>query len=54
MTDGYAVSCSCGWTGGLHESADRAERKARDHEGRSDQPKAKPTKAQIDEWLDRR
>lgn len=32
MSDGYAVSCSCGWIGGSHESEGPAEREARDHE----------------------
>lgn len=32
MSDGYAVSCSCGWIGGRHESGGPAEREARGHE----------------------
>jgi hypothetical protein len=32
MSDGYAVSCSCGWSGGLHKTPEPAEREAENHE----------------------
>src|SRR4051794_30830967 len=32
MSDGYAVSCSCGWTGSDHPTPKAAEREAADHE----------------------
>jgi hypothetical protein len=32
MSDGYAVSCSCGWTGGTYEEPELAERAAESHE----------------------
>lgn len=36
MSDGYAVSCSCGWIGGNHDEPDSAEAEAADHEARPD------------------
>jgi ribosome-binding protein aMBF1 (putative translation factor) len=36
MSDGYAVSCSCGWVGGNHNSPEPAEQEAADHEARPD------------------
>jgi len=32
MSDGYAVSCSCGWTGGEYDEPEPAERAAESHE----------------------
>lgn len=32
MSDGYAVSCSCGWSGGRYETPQPAEEAAKDHE----------------------
>jgi hypothetical protein len=32
MSDGYAVSCSCGWTGGHHKTPEPAEKSAEEHE----------------------
>jgi len=32
MSDGYAVSCSCGWTGESHRSPEPAKQEAREHE----------------------
>ena len=32
MSDGYAVSCSCGWSGGHYEKPGPAEHAARRHE----------------------
>lgn len=32
LVDGYAVSCSCGWLGGSHDTAEEAEAAAREHE----------------------
>jgi hypothetical protein len=32
MSDGYAVSCSCGWSGGQYNTPEPAERAAEDHE----------------------
>jgi hypothetical protein len=36
LSDGYAVSCSCGWIGGTHEAPGPAEREAADHEADPD------------------
>lgn len=36
MSDGYAVSCSCGWIGRNHEEPELAEQEATDHEARPD------------------
>jgi len=32
MSDGYAVSCSCGWSGGKYDEPEAAERAAESHE----------------------
>lgn len=32
MSDGYAVSCSCGWAGGKYDEPEPAERAAERHE----------------------
>ncbi len=32
MSEGYAVSCSCGWSGDVHRAPERAEREAAGHE----------------------
>lgn len=34
MSDGYAVSCSCGWSGGHYNTPGPAERAAENHEAR--------------------
>jgi DNA-binding XRE family transcriptional regulator len=36
MSDGYAVSCSCGWIGGNHDDPELAEQEAADHEAHPD------------------
>ncbi|HWM55572.1 MAG TPA: helix-turn-helix transcriptional regulator [Solirubrobacterales bacterium] len=36
MSDGYAVSCSCGWVGGNHDEPSPAEQEAADHEANPD------------------
>jgi hypothetical protein len=33
MSDGYAVSCSCGWEGEHHKTAGPAELEAESHQG---------------------
>jgi hypothetical protein len=32
LSDGYAVSCSCGWTGGRYDEPEPAEPAAKSHE----------------------
>lgn len=36
MSDGYAVSCSCGWVGQNHDEPGPAEQEAAEHEARPD------------------
>lgn len=43
MSDGYAVSCSCGWVGGNHDDPELGEQEAARHEA---QPGAIATQAQ--------
>lgn len=38
MSEGYAVSCSCGWGGEMHDASESAEREARGHESDPDSP----------------
>lgn len=50
MSDGYAVSCSCGWIGGNHDDPELAEQEATDHEAR---PNETATRARSLTFIER-
>jgi hypothetical protein len=44
ISDGYAVSCACGWIGGEHSDPLLAEQEARKHEGNPAEDRLQPTR----------